>query len=189
MKNTLAKRRNKETRTMNCGMKATIIDYRSCNDVDVQFEDKTIKNCTYGSFKKGAVQNPNLRLVSLKNERIGEVKMMNCGQKAKIIAYRGYNDIDVQFEDDFIFTSASYDSFKKGAILGNCQHTNTKSRVEEIRTMNNGQKAKIIVYNTSKNIDVEFQDEKRTVVKGRTYQQFQLGSIRNPNFNSENNGG
>lgn len=33
-----------EIRTMNCGMKATIIQYRKSIDIDVQFEDGYIVN-------------------------------------------------------------------------------------------------------------------------------------------------
>lgn len=51
-----------ETRIMNCGMKATIIKYRTCLDIDIQFEDGTIvKHRTYDNFKKGTISNPNCR--------------------------------------------------------------------------------------------------------------------------------
>mgnify|MGYP001774049191 FL=1 len=47
--------------TMNCGMKASIIKYRSYNDIDIQFEDGTIiKHRDFRDFCKGKIANPNL---------------------------------------------------------------------------------------------------------------------------------
>ena len=69
-----------ETRTMNCGMEATIIRYGNATDIDVRFEDGIIvKNRTYDAFKKGNIDNPNF------NPRLGETRMMNCGMEATII--------------------------------------------------------------------------------------------------------
>ena len=48
--------------------------------------------------------------------RIGEIKTMNCGLKAKIIKYKNCEDIDVQFEDGYIKKHVQYDKFKKGII-------------------------------------------------------------------------
>lgn len=48
---------------MNCGMKATIIAYRNCNDIDVQFEDGTIvKHKRIGNFRGGHIANPNIKI-------------------------------------------------------------------------------------------------------------------------------
>ena len=42
-----------ETKMMNCGMKATIIRYGVCNDIDVRFEDGAVaKHKLYDPFKK-----------------------------------------------------------------------------------------------------------------------------------------
>ena len=49
-------------------------------------------------------------------DRIGEIKTMNCGLKAKIIKYKNCEDIDVQFEDGYIKKHVQYDKFKKGII-------------------------------------------------------------------------
>ena len=44
------------TRTMNCGIKATVLEYNNCHDMTIQFEDGLIK---YGvkmdKFKSGKV--------------------------------------------------------------------------------------------------------------------------------------
>ena len=45
----------------NQGLKMTIIAYRDCKDIDVQFEDGTIvENRQYGEFLKGTIANPNI---------------------------------------------------------------------------------------------------------------------------------
>ena len=36
------------------------------------------------------------------DERLGEVRMMNCGMYAKIIRYENKRDIDIQFDDNTI---------------------------------------------------------------------------------------
>ena len=51
MKNNHIKDRKGEIRVMNCGMSATIIDYRNCLDLSLQFEDGYIvKSTRYQKF-------------------------------------------------------------------------------------------------------------------------------------------
>ena len=53
------------TQMMNCGMKATIIRYGGCNDIDVRFEDEAVvEHKTYNAFEKGRIAH---RLISLKH--------------------------------------------------------------------------------------------------------------------------
>ena len=48
---------------MNCGMKATIIRYGGCNDIDVRFEGGTVvKDRQYKDFKKGEITHQSLSL-------------------------------------------------------------------------------------------------------------------------------
>ena len=52
-----------ETRTMNCGMKATIIRYENNRDIDVRFEDgKVVGHKAYSTFKKGEIAHESLNL-------------------------------------------------------------------------------------------------------------------------------
>jgi hypothetical protein len=51
-----------------------------------------------------------------KKDRTGETNLNKRGEKMTIIAYRCYEDIDVQFEDDIISYNKSYGSFKNGSI-------------------------------------------------------------------------
>ena len=55
-----------ETRMMNCGMKATIIEYFNAAKITIQFEDGTIiKNKTYQNFKNGIIANHNLNYFTI----------------------------------------------------------------------------------------------------------------------------
>ena len=112
-----------ETKKMKCGMTATIINRHTGQKIDVQFEDGTIiKNKTYTSFAKGVIGNPNLEGTSAyakehgAQTRLGEVCTMNNGMNAKIVAYRGANDIDIEFEDGTIVYKREYAAFKRGSV-------------------------------------------------------------------------
>ena len=48
-----------QTHTMNCGLKATIISYKNSHDIDIQFEDGTVrKHSELKHFKNGNVAHP-----------------------------------------------------------------------------------------------------------------------------------
>lgn len=109
--NLLKNKREGTSLKMNCGMRATIINYSNCNDINVQFEDGTIvKHKTFRCFQKGGIDNPN---ISIKNKRNGMTLTMNCGMKATIIEYRNAHDIDIQFEDGTIVKNKEFKSFQK----------------------------------------------------------------------------
>ena len=91
------------------GLRMKIIAYRNANDIDVQFENGVIvKNKTYVAFKKGQI--------GLSGSRVGEVSTANNGMKMKIIEYRSFSDIDVQFEDGITVCHKGYNCFKRGSI-------------------------------------------------------------------------
>lgn len=49
-------------------------------------------------------------------DHIGETNVAKNGLKMTIIAYRKYNDIDIQFEDGTNVYNKTYINFKKGEI-------------------------------------------------------------------------
>ena len=97
----------------------------------------------------------------LANKRLGEQAQMKNGQQATIIAYRGATDMDILFEDGTIVEHKSYSEWKRRQIR-NPNYTppnpDAQSRIGETRTMYNGQKATIIAYRNSVDIDVQFED-------------------------------
>ena len=168
-----------ETRMMNCGMEATIIQYKNAMDIDVRFEDgSVVEHKAYGNFKRGGIVNPNIR--AFVKDRLGETQMMNCGMEATIIRYESAKDMDVCFKDGAIVEHRKYDSFKRGEIANPNMKVSAKNRLGETRMMNCGMKATIIRYGNNGDIDVRFED--RTIAKRKGYGDFKKGKIANPNI-------
>ena len=168
-----------ETRMMNCGMEATIIQYKNAMDIDVRFEDGSmVEHKAYGNFKRGGIVNPNIR--AFVKDRLGETRMMNCGMEATIIRYESAKDMDVCFKDGAIVEHRKYDSFKRGEIANPNMKVSAKNRLGETRMMNCGMKATIIRYGNNGDIDVRFED--RTIAKRKGYGDFKKGKIANPNI-------
>ena len=180
------KKHLQETATMKNGQTATIIGYHSYKDIAVQLDDGTVLiHQDYENFKKGYLASPGLKLKpSNFCSRVGESQLMKCGQMATIIAYRGNQDIDVQFEDNTIVYNKSYGNFKKAAIAHPKYPTKSSlpktDYVGETALMNCGIKATIIAARSSKDIDVQFEDG--TIVYQKGYDKFSRGRIAHPNI-------
>jgi len=101
-----------EERVMSNGQTAKIIRYGYCDDIDIQFEDGTIKSATYGKFNIGCIVNPNINNSPTKY-RLGEEKINNQGSLMKIIEYNTCDDIVVEFQDGYR-TKTTYGHFKNG---------------------------------------------------------------------------
>ena len=118
-------------------------------------------------------------------DRMGEVNRAANGMLMKIIACRGSNDIDIQFEDGTIVYNRTYSSFKSGSIrnpnLIKKKKSNKSEKILGKETLNHhGFNMKIVNVRSSASIDVQFDDG--TVVKDKTYRDFLNGSIENPNL-------
>ncbi len=115
-----------------------------------------------------------------KIDRVGETRVMNCGMKATIIRYGGYNDIDVRFEDGAVAEHKTYGAFKKSGIANSNIKASAKNRLGETWMMNCGMEATIIRYGKYSDIDIRFEDGK--VVVHKKYDQFKKGEIANSNM-------
>lgn len=186
----------------NNGQYMKIINYKGSTDFDVQFEDGTEVHCNnYQAFITGMIGNPNIKMGKKKPlcSRIGEEEINVDGQKMKIVDYRNHRDLDVIFEDGTIIRHVRYFSFKAGMVFANgrnesCHYEKSpeirtnmlridagkrEERIGETRVMKNGMRAKIINYENSINIDVEFEDG--YVARNKRYRNFYDGKIGNPN--------
>ena len=176
----LSDKRIGETRLMNCGMKATIVDYKNAENIDIEFEDGVVVTYkAYNSFKNGNIKHPHIHSYK---DRTGETKLMNCGLKATIIKYNGSNDIDVRFENGKVVNHCSYNSFKIGSIR--CPEVRDKrfkgyERLGETKVMHCGVNAKIVDYKSNDDITVLFDDN---VSKRGVYSSFRRGRIGHPNI-------
>ena len=174
-------------RIMSNGQKAKLTKYKNDTHVSVEFEDGTVVEDTrLRNFLRGYVQNPNYDQYAC---RYNETKIMNCGMSATITDYINANDITVRFDDGTILEHQRYQNFEAGTvshpILGSNIHTAQKSeemqnRVGETRMMKCGMNATITSHPTSKNLTIQFEDG--TIVEGKSYYNFQTGSIGHPNI-------
>ena len=168
------------TNTMKCGMKATIIAYRNNKDIDVRFEDGTIrKHTTINAFKN---RNITPRKRGTKAYHIGQTRTMNCGLKATITAYENDKDVNVQFENGDIREHINITYFRDGKLTPTTLDFK-KKYVGQTRTMNCGLNATVIVYRNSKDIDVQF--ENGTIRKHRDIASFEKGAIMPTTINFE----
>lgn len=154
----------------NSGLNMTIIRYTSYRDIDIQFDDGTIvKHKDYGSFLRGEIAYP-------QSKRLGERKISKNGREMKIIVYRNYKDIDIQFDDGTVVEHKTYSSFSKGSI-----GYPISNRVGQKKISNSGMLMTIIAYRNSNDIDIQFEDG--TIVQHRDYYSFLTGNIAMPILN------
>jgi len=165
-----------ECKKMKNGMKATIISYRHSKDIDIQFEDGAIStNKTYHCFKSGCISHPTLSYMYLTH--INKTNVMTNGMVARIIAFRSYTDMDVEFEDGVIREHVSSESFNKGKIrhplcgMDARSVRHRKERLGESKTCKDGRIATIIKYTKCDDIIVKFDDETEW---NTSYQRFKL---------------
>lgn len=170
-----------ETVKANNGMLMTIIAYRGCNDIDIQFEDETIlTNKRYDLFKSGSIANPNYK------PHIGETAIATNGLKMKLVDYRSNIDVDVEFEDGEMQYHVSYRNFQNGQVVhphipNAILYKNAKKYIGKTNVATNGLSIFIKDYRNSDDIDVSFDDG--TIVK-TTLQAFLMGTVAHPDIDT-----
>lgn len=172
--------RKGESKMMKCGMMATITRYGNCGDIDVEFEDHSVAlGRQYYNFNAGTIT-PDGYIRNCE-KRKGEKRIMNCGLEGKIVAYRGADDIDVEFPDKSVKKHAAYGSFVRGHLLPPTHrenYINSKKGTTSIAT--NGMKMTCIEYIDASCVDIRFEDG--TIVRDRRYAEFLSGNIAHPNM-------
>ena len=170
-----------ETRKMNNGQTATCICYANYFDIDIQFEDGTIvRNIRKDAFYSGSVKNPNYKK-TITREILGEKRLMNNGQCATCVAYRRFDDIDVQFEDGTIVIHKRKDAFLSGGIDN--PNYNPSNCVGLTLKLNCGYTATCIAYRKYSDIDIQFEDG--TIVEHVSASNFIKKAIQHPSISSD----
>ena len=172
-----------ETAMATCGQMMTIIAYRGARDIDIRFEDGTVvENKIYAKFREGTIRHPGLprrrKEPAPITDHTGETGTASDGTPIRIIAFRGYDDIDVEFADGTVSEHRQYTQFTRGEIRNpNAPHGLSKrqSRVGEVRVMKNGLSATIIAYRNNKDVTVRF--ENGVVRERMCYSNFVKGDI------------
>lgn len=109
------------TKTNRQGLNYTVIAYRGRLDIDVKFEDGlVVEHIPVTKINQNTLYHPDYPIPKNTrtpvSERVGESRENNQGRKMTIIAYRGANDIDVQFDNGFVARHTQYQLFERGTI-------------------------------------------------------------------------
>ena len=181
-KEMLAIKNNKhiyESKIANNGQRMTIIEYRSSNDIDIEFEDGTIvKNKSYSAFKNGAIKNPNFH--PDRDIIVGQQVMAKNGMMMTVINYCNKGSMDIQFDDGTIIRNVTYKAFKNGTVKYPCCHIVEDSILGQTGISIEGFVIKIIAFRDKYDMDVQFEDG--TIVKAQTYGSFKKGLIKHPSL-------
>lgn len=173
-----------QSKIMNNGHMATVIEYRGWKNNTVEFDNgEKVYHVKWENFECGKVGLPS----SYIKNHIGERQLQKRGAVAEIISCRDANHIDVRFEDGIIIRNRKYNDFKKGVIghpkLAPVRNRKEKERLGEIRKMNDGTVGKIISYKNAGDIDVDFGENR--IARHKAYANFVSGKIRCPRNNHE----
>lgn len=167
------------------GLKMTIITYRNADDIDIQFEDKTVvQHQRFRAFLQGTIRHPSYsKLTNKQNLRLHERNTNTVGKWMEIIAYRNAHDIDIRFDDGLVLTNCSYTSFKKGeirypGIFAANEHDKWIRKTNKVHST--GELMTIVEYTNSAHIIVEFSSTKTRIKT--TLHQFLTGQVHNPDF-------
>lgn len=133
------------------------------------------------------------RIIDGQNKWVGVTRIMNCGKKATIIAYRGYKDIDVQFEDGAIVTHKSTGAFNNKEIIHpNCRKKliklpYTASREGFILHSKKWGDIECIAYKSCRDFDLHF--KKYDIIRRHctNYSNFLLDKV-SPSFSQHGSG-
>lgn len=163
------KKRIGERAMSNNGQWMTIVAYRKSSDIDIEFEDGTLVcHKSYDNFTKGNIAIP----VS----HIGEKTSCGNGLVVEIIAYRGCNDIDVQYSNGLVERNRSYYDFRHQ--ISPKKIPQYKDAVGMIVTASSGIRVKLLRYRISKDVDLQFEDG--TTIEHTNYMGFTGKSLKLP---------
>lgn len=147
--------------------KASIIKYKNSKDVDVVFEDGNLcTNTTIAQLKKGLFVKDceNKRSIeNMKKKYIGKIFKSKNGETALILNYINNKKVKVKFSDGYeCFVSSGFlkNDFTH-PLKTNKNINNLKKKYEGIIYKNNkGREFKVIQYNSSNDVLVEFIEDK-----------------------------
>lgn len=172
-----------------CGLKMKIIAYRRSTDIDVEFEDKVVReHCFLNAFLRGTISHPGIECASPNSlakmakrpNRKGETRVMDCcGMEATIIIYKSSHDVTVRFADGTVVEHRTYHDFQKGLIVNPTTdfERTVKNRMGQKMKTRSGDTMTVIGVPDRKYVDIRFENgyERRI-----TWDHFKDGCVRNP---------
>lgn len=168
-----------EERMMSNGMKGTIVEMLSCNDITVQFEDgKKVFHKCYSSFCKGNIAHPDETSEEKRKQRLYQKRIMNNGHEATVVEYEAWNRLVIEFDNGEKVYNKTWWDFENGSI--GLPSSYIKNCIGERILQKRGMYATLVSGVDANHIDVKFDDG--TIVKNRKYNDFKKGIIGNPNL-------
>ncbi len=136
------------------GLVAEIVEYKSSDDMVVLFSSGERVHTTYANLMRRLPTGN--AIAGTKISRLGEVKVMNCGEAAKIIEYFGCENVTVQFSSGIVKKRVHYKYFKNGTLTPYKKGDLATRHIGEKRLMKSGEYATLIRYGGYKDIDLRF---------------------------------
>ena len=119
-----------------------------------------------------------------KKDRTGQNIVLKNGQTATIIAYRGAQDLDIQFENGCVFKGVTYRQLQRWARRKTTRNKRCQSgHLGEAIALKNGTAAIIIAYRSINDIDVQFSNG--VIKRHLQYGNFKRGSISWHQYDNE----
>lgn len=170
------KKRLYSQKRMNNGMMAEVIEYNSCDEIRVRFDNGEITKTSWYRYSRGSVALPS----SYVRYHIGEKRTQNRGnEEAEIIEVIDANHITVKFKDGTFVKNRKYADFVNGAIgkpgVQPLTRMKKNERLGMENVMKNGMSAKIVRYGSANDIDIMFSSG--TLVTHKKYSNFCSGSV------------
>lgn len=99
------------------GKRARVIEYNTCQNFLVEFEDGTVRRMTkWNDFQKGQFNYAYMFHKVWTSDRIGTKLRMNNGLAATVVEYVNSHNMDIQFEDGAIAYGVSWRDYKNGNV-------------------------------------------------------------------------
>lgn len=164
-----------ESKLMNCGLYAEIIDYNSSVDMTVRFSNDVVRNnVRYLDFKKGILKPTKRSIIRLK---VGDEFTSNSGLHYIIVKRLENRRALVRFDD-----GVEHDYNISNILIGAIAHPSQSlfkreksSYIGETSRHTSGELMTIIAYRSCTDIDIKFEDG--TIVYGKAYGSFKTGEI------------
>jgi len=167
-----------DTRLMKCGLKATIIEAKSSNDITVQFENGVIKeHVRFSLFEQG-------KLTDIKSTGVkvfvGDKFVNSEGEEFEVIEKKKNISI-IKFSDGTI-RDVETKRIKNGMSLSKIKtNFHSDKTIGAIFNTNCGLKCKVLRWKKKNTVDVEYEDG--TLKEDINIQALKKGQVSHPNLN------
>lgn len=154
------------------GLKATVIAYRGRKDIDIQFEDGTIKTGTTGSYiKKGYPLHPTHGKI-----QVGDKFNSESGDIVEVVEYKSASKVRCKWLSDGAEKWVEATTLRLGVL----RHPNPPYKVGDIVTTNKHGDVEVVEFNSATDVVVRFKNCGSQKTTNSSC--LKLGTLRPDNF-------